>query len=384
MLIEQLATSGFVSNSTSALADFAERANSSASPLVFILPVRGDMDLLDMHFAQLRVIARHASLLHRQLIFVLHGDRHIWDEADDSYPIYAKLKSLFFYSGIFCICPEKLDADSAKVVARFVLEALKTKPCAEAERIARIALLLNKKPRWQPQKKNLGFYDGSTGQSQLVTVTATTVDAVQDIAQQIALNSLELNHASLQPDQLRGRRYNTRHVDLIGNHLNFASVWPAFPDVEWINLAANELSVVDTEQCPASVRHLYLHKNAIDQLYLPAGLACKLRSLSLYRNRLTRFELPADQTELVKLNLGANPITSLPETLQHAHQLQFLGLARTGLRTLPNWLLDMPQLKEVDLSHMQHLIPGWQIQALVSRGVNIILEPGKEQHAVCI
>ncbi|PVX38183.1 hypothetical protein C8C92_4852 [Janthinobacterium sp. 78] len=384
MLIEQLAAFGFALNNATVLADFAADGNSSALPLVFILPVRGDMDLLDTHFAQLRVVARHASLLRRQLIFVLHGDRHVWDEADDSCPIYAKLKSMFFYSGAFCICPEKLDADSVGVVARFMVEALNVAPCAEAERIARIALLLNKRPHWQAQQKNLGFYDGATGQSQLVAVAAGVADAVQDIVQKIALNSLELNHALLQPEQLRGRRYITRHVNLIGNRLNFSSVWTAFPDVEWMNLAANELSVVDTGLCPSSVRHLYLHKNAIDRLHLPAGLACRLRSLGLYRNRLTTFELPADQTDLVKLNLGANPITSLPETLQHARQLQFLGLARTGLRALPGWLQDMPQLKEVDLSHMQHLIPCRQIQALASRGVNIILEPGKEQHAVRI
>jgi len=377
LLIEQLYASGFSLNNITVLDDFAANDNRSTLPLVFIIPVRGDMDLLNTHFVQLRAVAQHASLLRRQLIFVLHGDRHVWDEVDESCPIYAKLKSMFFYSGAFCICSEKLDADSVDVVTHLVAEALHAEPCAEAGLIARIAILLKKRPRWQSQKKNLGFYDGTTGQSQLVAVESKLADAVQDLVQQIALNSLELNHALLQPEQLRGRRYIAKCVDLIGNHLNFEDVWAAFPNVEWMNLAANGLSAVDASRCPSSVKHLYLHKNSIEKLHFPTGLSCRLHSLSLYRNRLTAFELPADQTNLVKLNLGANPITRLPETLQHARQLKFLGLARTGLRTLPSWLLDMPQLKEVDLSHMQLLIPREQIQALASRGVSIILEPKK-------
>nr|WP_315398052.1 hypothetical protein [uncultured Duganella sp.] len=382
MLTEQLANAGVKLNSCRPLSAFLPEDNDPSLPLVFIVPVRGDMDLLDAHFVQLKTIAQHPRLPGPPLVFVLHGDRHVWDEVDDNCPIYAKLKAMFFYSGTFLICPEKLDPDSASVVARHVLNAISTPPCAQEMRVAAIARLLNKRPTWRAPTKHLGFYDGTTGQSLLNAVPAKTADAVLGLIQELELNSLELNHAALLPEQLDGHRYAARKIDFIGNRLNFATIWAVCPGVEWMNLAANGLSAVDAGLCPSTLQHWYLHKNAIHTLHVPAGLTCKFRSLSMYRNRLTELKLPADQTNLVKLNLGANPITDLPETLQNSRDLEFLGLARTGLRALPNWLFEMPKLKEVDLSHMQHLIPDRQIQRLATCGVNIILEPGKEQHAV--
>lgn len=384
MLTEQLANAGVTLNSYRPLSAFPPEGNDHCLPLVFIVPVRGDMDLLDADFAQLKTIAQHPRLPGRPLVFVLHGDRHVWDEVDDTCPIYAKLKAMFFYSGTFFICPEKLDPDSASVVARHVINAISTPPCTQEKRIAAIARLLNKRPKWRAPTKHLSFYDGTTGQSLLSAVPAKTAAAVLSLIQEFKLNSLELNHAALLPEQLDGHRYTARKIDFIGNRLEFASIWPVCPGVEWMNLAANGLSAVDAGQCPSTLQHLYLHKNAIHTLHVPAGLPCKLRSLSMYRNRLTELRLPADQTALVKLNLGANPITDLPETLQNSRGLEFLGLARTGLRALPDWLFEMPKLKEVDLSHMQHLIPDRQIQRLAARGVNIIWEPGKVQHAVRI
>lgn len=382
MLTEQLANFGVTLTSYRPLSAFPPEDSDRCLPMVFIVPVSGDMDLLDAHFAQLQTIAQYPRLHGRPLVFVLHGDRHVWDLVDNTCPIYAKLKAMFFYSGTFFICPEKLDSDSASVVARHVLNAISTPRCTQEMRVAAIARLLNKRPTWRAPTKHLGFYDGTTGQSLLSAVPAKTADAVLGLIQELELNSLELNHARLLPEQLDGHRYATRKIDFIGNRLDFASIWPVFPGVEWMNLAANALSAVDAGPCPSTLQHLYLHKNAIHTLHVPAGLTCKLRSLSMYRNRLTDLRLPADQTALVKLNLGANPIACLPETLQNSRDLEFLGLARTDLRTLPGWLFEMPKLKEVDLSYMRHLIPDRQIQMLATCGVNIILEPGKEQHAV--
>lgn len=342
------------------------------------------MDLLDADFAQLKTIAKLPNITGWPLVFVLHGDRHIWDELDETCPIYAKLKSIFFYSGLFFICPEKLDPNSVDLVVRHVMNAINTPPCTQEKRIASIARLLKKRPKWNGSSKHLGFYDGTTGQSQLCAVAAKTKKTVLRMIQELELNSLELNHAALKPEQLNGHRYIAKKVDFIGNCLNFASIWSICPDLEWMNLAANELSVVDAHMCPSTLRHLYLHKNEIDTLHIPTGLLCKLRSLSVYRNRLTELKLPEDQTQLVKLNLGANPITNLPETLQNSRDLEFLGLARTRICTLPGWLFEMPKLKEVDLSHMQHLIPKLQIQRLMACGVNIIFEPGNDQYAIRI
>lgn len=348
-------------------------------PLIFILPIRGDIDLLDSHFAQLKAIARHQNCLGRTLIFVLHGDRHVWDEMKDTLPIYAKLKAMFFYSGALFICPEKLDLDSAKIVAQYVIDAIFTERCEQEWKIAAIACLLNKRSHWHPHKKHLGLYDESTGQSQLASVSFKKADAVLNIIQEIELNSLELNHAALVPAQLAGKEFSAKRIDFIGNQLDLAGAL-ASPKIEWINLAANGLTSVDISLCPPTLQHLYLHKNSIQTMIFPIGLACKLSSLSVYRNCLTSLDLPRDQTGLIRLNVGANPIIELPEELQNARDLEFLGIARTHLCKLPGWLFEMPNLKEVDLSYMQHLIPARQIQTLISRGVKIILEPGKQHH----
>lgn len=386
LLVDLLAAAGISLNSHAALSNELSDANGSALPLVLILPVRGDNDLLGTHFESLKELARHPAMPGRSIIVVLHGDRHVWDEADCLSPVHAKLKSMFFYSGVFHLCPEKLDADSATMVAQYVTGVIETAAeytNPEESRIAAVARLLGKRPRWHAQKRNLGFYDETTGQSLLAASAPTVGRSVLATVQECRLNGLELDHALLRPDQLSAYRFDARNIDLVGNRLDFATVWPSFPGVEWINLAANDLSVVDAGLCPPTIRHLYLHKNAICTLNLPAGLPCHLKALSLYRNCLAEFDFPEDQTELVKLNLGANPITSLPETLKSASNLQFLGLARTGLRSLPDWLFEMRQLKELDISHMKHLIPRQQLQALASRGVNIICEPGG-QHGVVI
>lgn len=349
----------------------------SISPLVFLIPIRGDMDLLEAHFAQLSIIAQHSSMVNRNLIFILHGDRHIWDDKDEKTPIYAKLKLLFFYSGKFSICSEKLDKDSFRRVAHFVIDELKVPYSIEEKKVSLVSRLLGKRPYWQAHKKDLGFYDETTGRSHLIKTPSKNRLEILDIIQELSLNSLELNHASLSSEQLKNRHFFTKHINSIGNSIEFKTFFHSFPSVEWVNLAANDLSDVNIAYCSPSVQHLYVHKNAINQLHFPLRLECRLHTLSMYRNLLTNFELPSDQIDIVKLNLGANPITNLSESLKKAQKLQFLGLARTNLEKLPEWLIDMPQLKELDISHMQHLFPCRLVEKLISRGVKIILEPGR-------
>jgi hypothetical protein len=367
-------------NTYKPLSAFMVETHNTVRPLVFIIPIWGDMDLQPVHFAQLRDIALYPAMEGRPVLVILHGDRHTWDREDEVCPIYAKLKSLFYYSDVFWICPEKLDSDSAGLVIPHLIRVCASVPAKDEACIARIARLLGRRPNWRKDKKHIGFYDTTTGKSLLSK--AETPAAVLDPLQMLDLNSLELNHAELGVGHLQEHRYAARYVDFVGNQLNLTAVSNACAKAEWVNLAANNLVKVNADCCQPSLRHLYLHKNAIQELNLPVGLPCQLQSLSLYRNRLTELELPRDQIGLVKLNLGANPICSVPEVVRQMRDLQFLGLARTRVHSLPDWLLDMPQLREVDLSHMLNTIPIAQIRALAAQGVNIILEPGKESYVV--
>jgi hypothetical protein len=370
-LIEMMAVSSIRLNTYKPLSVSMVGGRNTSLPLVFIIPIWGDMDLKADHFAKLRDLAQHPTMTGRPVLAILHGDRHAWDKGDEVCPIHAKLKSLFYYSDLFWICPEKLDSESAGLVIPYLVKVCANEPAKDEAHIACIARLLGRRPNWRKDKKHIGFYDAATGESLLLKASNPT--AVLDALQMLDLNSLELNHAGLEVRHLQERRYSARYV-----------VSKVCSEAEWVNLAANNLVKVNADSCRTSLRHLYLHKNAIQELNLPAGLPCQLQSLSLYRNQLTELDLPADQISLVKLNLGANPICRVPEVVRQMRDLKFLGLARTRLHSLPNWLHDMPQLQEVDLSHMLNMIPIAEIRELAARGINIIFEPGRESYVVSI
>lgn len=381
-LLAQLATAGFIAQGAWSLAELASGDRGEDLPLLVLLPVRGDDDLLPQHHDQLRAMARHPSLAHRRLLFVLHGDRHVWDRPDPDSPIQAKLQALFYFAQTMQLCPEKLDSDAADWVARYAAQVLASPPPAEARPLGSISRLLQQRPRWQPAQRNLGFYDARTGASLLSGQPPAIRQAVLEIVQNMPLRGLEINHAQLTSAQLAGHSSQATHVDLIGNGLDGEAAWSAFPAAHWLNLAANDLTAVDASDCPPTLTQLYLHKNAIERLQLPAERATALSSLSLYRNRLPALAWPARTARLTKLNLGANPLTALPPSLQHARELRFLGLARTSIDSLPGWLLEMPQLEELDLSHIHHRIPAQQLAVLTARGVRLLREPGKIEHDI--
>ena len=102
----------------------------------------------------------------------------------------------------------------------------------------------------------------------------------------------------------------------------------------------------------------------------------RIKSLSLYRNRLTTFDWPAGQSALSRLNLGANPLVSLPETLSECAALESLGLARTQISCLPEWVFSIQTLRELDISYIEDRIPPAQIAHLRARRVSLITRPG--------
>jgi Leucine-rich repeat (LRR) protein len=86
--------------------------------------------------------------------------------------------------------------------------------------------------------------------------------------------------------------------------------------------------------------------------------------------------LPDDQTGLQKINLGANPIASVPDGLRNARGLRFLGLARTHVTSLPRWLRDIECLRQLDISYIEHQLPANDLEELAERGVELIRKPG--------
>ena len=75
-------------------------------------------------------------------------------------------------------------------------------------------------------------------------------------------------------------------------------------------------------------------------------------------------------------NLGANPISALPETLSTCNNLEFLGLARTQISRLPDWIFSSPSLRELDISYIEDRIPRAQIELLCAQNISLVTRPG--------
>lgn len=356
-------------------ADSLKRCRSGV-PLVLVIPVLGDNDLHAAHFELLTMLSRAPVFATKQIVVVLHGDRHVWDVSDGADPVDIKLRNLFYFShGVHCPA-DKLDVDTVASITQQILPHLSMARSQASTELASIAMLLGKAPMWDEERRLLDFYDPATGFSLLYGQTPELARRAFGHAMHIGATTLRLTNAALTQGYLADLSFSARRIDLNGNALAWCDAVRAFPRMEWVSMAANNLSSVDLANSPPTLEHVYLHKNAIEYLHLPARLPCKIQELSLYRNRLHQVDLPDDQRALKKLNLGANPIASLPDGLRNAHELRFLGIARTNIRSLPAWLRDLKSLRQLDISHIEHALPIGDLDALTERGIDIIRKPG--------
>lgn len=346
-------------------------------PLLLLVPVLGDNDLHPRHFETLATLSQHAAFATKRILIVLHGDRHAWDTPASTDPIVVKLRNLCYFSPDLYLHTDKLDLDTVSTVAQQVLAQLTTSRDSAVPHLASIAMLVQRAPAWDANRQQLDFYDPTSGFSVLHGQSQQAVAQALEHASRIDATTLCLTNAGLTSGHLAEVAYSARRVDLTGNAFTLPDAVRAFPRAEWLSMAVNGLTQVDLAVCPSQLEQLYLHKNAIDTLHFPAGLACQLKALSLYRNRLQQLSLPNDQTALHKLNLGANPITALPDALRDAQALRFLGIARTHIRALPKWLYALPSLQQIDISYIEHQLPAADLAQLAERGIDIIRKPSE-------
>ena len=345
------------------------------TPLLLVVPVLGDNNLRDTHLAALTGVAQNPAFASKKIMIVLHGDRHVWDISSHCDPVNVKLKNAFYFSADHHVHPEKLDIDTAALVAQAILAQLSAVRAEQLTELGVIAMALGTAPVWDAGRGELDFYNEATGFSRLYGMPSSTTASVLHRVSRMPVATLLVNNASMGNPGLPDVELNVPRVDLGGNQLGFAEAMRTFPRLEWLGMAANELVEVDFSWCPATLEHVYLHKNMIERLRFPAGLRCKLKELSLYRNRLSVLELPDDQTELQKLNLGANPIAAVPDGLRNARGLRFLGIARTNITSLPRWLRDMESLRQLDISYIEHRLSAQDLEELAERGVELIRKP---------
>lgn len=359
--------------------ELASRNVADHPVVVLLLPILGDNDLTDELRIRLAHLASFDTFRECAIVVVAHGDRHVSDEfVTTDTPFSIKVRRLFSGVGIIEMLETKLDRFTAASLAREILDFVDATSLRDVHELNSIARLLPRAPRWHTRKRLLDFYDPCTGSSLLKPAERTTLKRIGRHIQVIAPSVLKMTHAGLGDDALAdlGEALHSEVIDLGSNYFSWGELVPQLGTCRWLGLAANGLTRMRLSQLPRKLEHLYLHKNDLREFAaMPTELA-RLKSLSLYRNRVTTFDWPAGQTTLARLNLGANPISSLPETLSDCAALEFLGVARTQISSLPEWVFSIKELRELDISYIEDRIPPAQIAHLRARRVSLITRPG--------
>lgn len=347
--------------------------------VVLLLPILGDNDLTDEVRIRLARLASCDSYQKCAIVVVAHGDRHVSDEfVTPDMPFSIKIRRLFSGVGTFEMLETKLDRFTAVALSREILDLVDVTSFSDVLELNCIARLLPRAPRWYARKRLLDFYDPCTGFSLLKPTERAIQKCIASHIQVIAPRILKITHAGLGDDVLTDLEgaLHAEVIDLGSNDFSWEGVVSQLGACRWLGLAANGLTHTHLSQLSRELEHLYLHKNDLHEFAAMPAEVARLKSLSLYRNRVTTFDWPAGQTALTRLNLGANPISFLPETLSDCSALEFLGLARTQISRLPEWVFSIQKLRELDISFIEDRIPPAQIAHLCAQHVSLITRPG--------
>ncbi len=359
--------------------DQALRDGADHPVVVLLLPIFGDNDLTDEANTCLAHIASCDSYRERAIVVVAQGDRHVSDEfVTPDTPFSIKVRRLFSSVGSFEILETKLDRFTADTLAHEILDLVDATSLSDVQELNCIARLLPRAPKWNARKRQLDFYDPCTGRSLFKTAERAVQKRIASHIQAIAPRILKITHAGLGDDALADLEgaLHAEVIELGSNVFSWTGLVPQLGACRWLGLAANGLAQVHLSQLPQGIEHLYLHKNDLHEFVARQTEVARLKSLSLYRNQVTTFDWPAGQSTLTRLNLGANPISSLPETLSDCAALECLGLARTQISSLPEWVFSIQNLRELDISYIEDRIPPAQIAHLRARRVSLITRPG--------
>lgn len=347
--------------------------------LVLLLPILGDNDLTEDLYKAVARLASCQSCRECAIVVVAHGDRHASDEfVTSGIPFSIKVSQLFNSAGVFEMLETKLDQFTAVTLAREIADIVDATSHNDVSELNCIARLLPKAPVWNARNRLLDFYDKHTGFSLLKAGGKKTRERIASHIQEIAPRILKMTNASLTNAELPsiGAALNAEVLDLSSNDFSWDQLAPHLSACRRLALAANELSHANLSALPRGIEHLYLHKNNIRDFSAMLLDVAQIKTLSLYRNRLSTFDWPSGQKSLTRLNLGANPIALLPDTLSDCTELESLGLARTNISLLPEWIFSLHKLRELDISYIEDRIPRAQIENLRTMRVSLITRPG--------
>jgi len=348
--------------------------------LIIIIPLLGDNDLIPELKEDLINFLRLKKPKGNKIFLIFKGDRHQSDEyVSKTSPAYLKTIKLFDKFPQTVVINDKLDLFTADKIADDLTEyCIKMSP-KTISILNQMRHILGTSAIFDARKNHLDFYQPSTGNSLIKGLHSNDFGKIFQLIHTLRPRILNISYAYSSQQQVQYFKIlDSVKILLAGsNNLTIHCIVQHFPNVSWLNLSANKLSSgIDNLNNLEHLQALQLYKNSLTEFNLSRKNIEKIKRLSLYRNQIQEIDFTGNHLQIQHLNLGANPLHILPIKLSKANNLEFLGLARTKIKELPDWLFLLPSLQTIDLSFIEENIPKAHIEKLRQNNIKIITRPG--------
>ena len=375
LIIEKTNVESFIDINECELID-----KSNNQKYIFILPIFGENELIDLYFKKITKIINLTNLLKSDFLFLLIGDVHVSDDPIFlDMPIIKQLKFILRYTYKPFIYPVKLSQQRLlfdnlhfQEIQKFII-----KPQLPYLKILNeLKKDMGTGVHWNESQCSLNFTINESGLSSLksTAIRAATLKK----ASSLPIHELNLERSSIIQLQELEFFLNSRikKLNLSSNKLStLKGISVALPKLNWLSVAANNFSHINFNDLPNKIKAILAHKNNISSYELDVNKYEQVERISLYRNNIHKadefFQLP----KLQKINIGANPVSSLPISLNRNSELRYLGIARTNIKFIPEWILESKYIEEVDISYIENNIKKSHIDYLKHKGVNLIVSP---------
>lgn len=355
--------------------DDCYNVNLTSENLLILVSVMGDNEISKEDLESLSSIT--SKLNHKKLFvrIALIGDVHSWDGELSKTTAYKQVSVLLRNNYNAEIYREKLSPDNICIAPHEYIDILTTTISDKSrsdKAIIRLNDLSNSSFTWDPDSHKIAFEDPVTGEGSFHKFGAPR--DVFKLLSEANIKSLTIPRAYLYNMDLEGVEWpkGLLAINLPSNHLSEALFSRLPESLKWINLSANGLSAFDFNLIPTGVKSLMIYKNSIDQI-APLKVELKqLESVSIYRNMIEDASFFSELQSLKKINIGANPISHIPNEFSQLNNLEFLGLARTNITKIPDWVYNHPTIKTIDISHIDRNISDRDKAKLSESGIETI------------
>lgn len=375
MLINECA----VSTCKALIFDFeSKNINREIAKHVFILPIYGENELIEFYSDKLERLFQNNDFDECQFLFLLIGDIHVSDEAAFAdMPIIKQLRYKLRNFVEPIIYPVKLSLQRLTSDGRHFYEIHRfiSSPVPNfSNHLRRLKKIIHGPFHWDEGAGALGFINDENGYSSLRSHSSKNM--IFCLAANLPIRELSLERSKIKTiEELEAFRGSPIvKLDLSSNHLSSLNgLSEITPALQWLNIAANQFECIDFELLPKSTEIVYAHKNNAVDFFLDDEKGTNLKRISMYRNNISSADCFFKIPKLEFINLGANPIKSLP--FESCAKLKYLGIAKTAITCLPDWILESEVIEIIDISYIENNLNRKHLDFLTRKGVRLIVSP---------